>query len=168
MISGVVFAVAAEYVDHFTLWGCWRHVGPSVIRTTALSPVVPPRSFDVERRYVGGQKFRIGAQEATFSVDFQCSDEYLVFLFEDFGDDSFGLFSADACGYGHTYAVAVECVHRVAFRDEEFFAVGIGDDAVFAVCAAREDALGGYECGSGLVFAGAVSIRSPSNASSAR
>ncbi len=139
---GIVLAFAAEHVDNFTC-GVVRVVGPVGYTDHGFVACCSAAQFSGGNEYVGGQKFGIGAQESDFSFDLQCSDEYLVFLFEYFGDDSFGFFTADACGYGHTYAVAVECVHRIAFRDEEFFAVGIGDDAVFAVCAAREDAFRG-------------------------
>ncbi len=85
---GIVLAFAAEHVDNSPV-GLFASSGQSVIRTTALSPVVRRAVFG-GNEYVGGQKFGIGAQESELFFR-TCSVPIIPGLsFRVFRDDSFG------------------------------------------------------------------------------
>lgn len=104
--------------------------------------------------YICGQELAVGVEYGKAVLYFDGSYEGLVFFLDYFGDYGFGFDAATTRCDGYAHAVAIECVHGIAFGHENALAVIIGDYGVLAVGAAYKGAHGIDAAAGALVFAG--------------
>ena len=132
MYLGVVFAGFAENVDHLAA-RIFCVVGPRCDVYDCLVARLAPLELVAGDEDVAGEIFRIGFQKSYILIDLKRADKCLFFRLDDAGHLGFRFLAAATCRNVDFNPVAVERVHRIAFGNENRFAVGIGYHTVLAV-----------------------------------